>query len=48
MSCRRSHQDAAIRCENTDAYYCVCPIDPTRRYRISGNRGDTVYFSLTA
>jgi hypothetical protein len=34
--------------DNTDAYYCICPVDPVRRYRISGNRGDSVYFSLTA
>jgi Protein of unknown function (DUF1214) len=34
--------------DNTDAYYCICPVDPERRYRISGNRGDSVYFSLTA
>lgn len=34
--------------DNTDAYYFVCPIDPKRRYRISGNKGDSVYFSVTA
>lgn len=34
--------------DNTDAYYLLCPVDPDRRYRISGNRGDSVYFSLTA
>ena len=34
--------------DNTDAYYALCPVDPTRRYRISGNRGDSVYFSVTA
>lgn len=34
--------------DNTDAYYLLCPVDPERRYRISGNRGDSVYFSLTA
>jgi hypothetical protein len=34
--------------DNTDAYYFLCPVDPSRRYRISGNRGDSVYFSLTA
>ncbi len=34
--------------DNTDAYYCLCPIDPHRRYRISGNAGDSVYFSVTA
>ena len=26
----------------------MCPVDPGRRYRISGNRGDSVYFSVTA
>jgi hypothetical protein len=34
--------------DNTDAYYFMCPVDPGRRYRISGNRGDSVYFSVTA
>jgi hypothetical protein len=34
--------------DNTDAYYFMCPVDPMRRYRISGNRGDSVYFSVTA
>jgi Protein of unknown function (DUF1214) len=34
--------------DNTDAYYFLCPVDPTRRYRISGNKGDSVYFSVTA
>ena len=34
--------------DNTDAYYALCPVDPTRRYRVSGNRGDSVYFSVTA
>lgn len=34
--------------DNTDAYYSMCPVDPERRYRISGNKGDSVYFSLTA
>jgi hypothetical protein len=34
--------------DNTDAYYFVCPVDPARRYRISGNKGDSVYFSVTA
>src|SRR6202795_2565481 len=34
--------------DNTDAYYFICPVDPTRRYRISGNKGDSVYFSVTA
>jgi Protein of unknown function (DUF1214) len=34
--------------DNTDAYYLMCPVDPKRRYRISGNKGDSVYFSVTA
>ncbi|HTX97124.1 MAG TPA: DUF1214 domain-containing protein [Mycobacterium sp.] len=34
--------------DNTDAYYYMCSVDPKRRYRISGNRGDSVYFSVTA
>src|ERR1700730_9464990 len=34
--------------DNTDAYYYMCPVDPKRRYRISGTRGDSGYFSLTA
>lgn len=34
--------------DNTDAYYLLCPIDQKRRYRVSGNSGDSVYFSLTA
>lgn len=34
--------------DNTDAIYYMCPVDPARRYRISGNRGDSVYFSVTA
>ncbi|EUA85623.1 hypothetical protein I551_7794 [Mycobacterium ulcerans str. Harvey] len=34
--------------DNTDAYYFMCPVDPDRRYRISGNKGDSVYFSVTA
>ncbi|CAN5862805.1 hypothetical protein BH10ACT9_BH10ACT9_08560 [soil metagenome] len=34
--------------DNGDAYYLLCPIDEKRRYRVSGNRGDSVYFSLTA
>src|SRR5690242_14243427 len=27
--------------DNTDAYYFICPVDPKRRYRISGNKGDS-------
>jgi hypothetical protein len=34
--------------DNTDAYYFMCPVDPARRYRIRGNQGDSVYFSVTA
>ncbi len=34
--------------DNTDAIYHFCRVDPARRYRISGNRGDSVYFSVTA
>src|SRR5947209_6844011 len=34
--------------DNTDAYYFLCPVDPVRRYRVSGNKGDSVYFSVTA
>src|ERR1700756_2308693 len=34
--------------DNTDAYYMMCPVDPKRRYRISGNKGDSVYFSVPA
>jgi hypothetical protein len=34
--------------DNTDAYYHLCPVDQNRRYRISGNTGDSVYFSITA
>jgi Protein of unknown function (DUF1214) len=34
--------------DNTDAYYFLCPVDPERGYRITGNRGDSVYFSVTA
>ena len=33
--------------DNTDAWYCFAPIDPTRTYRVSGQRGDSTYFSLT-
>jgi len=34
--------------DNTDAYYHMCPVDTKRRYRISGDKGDSVYFSVTA
>lgn len=33
--------------DNADAYYQHAPIDPKRRYRVSGTRGDAVYLSLT-
>lgn len=33
--------------DNTDAYYAYVVIDPSRSYRISGDRGDSTYFSLT-
>lgn len=33
--------------DNSDAYYQLAPIDPTRTYRVTGNRGDSVYMSLT-
>ena len=33
--------------DNTDAWYSFAPIDPRRSYVVSGNRGDSVYFSLT-
>jgi hypothetical protein len=33
--------------DNTDAYYALAALDPARTYRVSGQRGDSVYFSLT-
>jgi Protein of unknown function (DUF1214) len=33
--------------DNTDAYYAFAPVDPTRSYRVTGQRGDSIYFSLT-
>ena len=39
--------DRAWGGDNTDAYYAFAPIDPRRTYRISGTRGDSIYFSLT-
>ena len=33
--------------DNSDAYYQCMPVDPARTYRISGNRGDAVYLSMT-
>ena len=29
--------------DNSDAFYQLAPIDPQRSYRVSGNRGDSVY-----
>ena len=43
-----SRQDRRWGGDNTDAYYFMCPVDPKRRYRISGNKNDSVYFSVTA
>ena len=33
--------------DNSDAYYQYAPLDPSRTYRVSGRRGDSVYLSLT-
>ena len=33
--------------DNSDAFYQLAPIDPRRSYRVSGNRGDSVYLSVT-
>ncbi|BBY26039.1 DUF1214 domain-containing protein [Mycolicibacterium sediminis] len=33
--------------DNSDAYYQLAPIDPSRTYRVRGNRGDAVYLSMT-
>ena len=33
--------------DNSDAFYQLAPIDPRRSYRVSGNRGDSVYLSIT-
>ena len=33
--------------DNSDAFYQVAPVSPARSYRIRGNRGDSVYLSLT-
>jgi hypothetical protein len=40
-------RDRAWGGDNTDAYYCFAPVDPSRHYRVSGTRGDSTYFSLT-
>ncbi len=33
--------------DNSDAFYQLAPIDPARSYRVRGNRGDSVYLSIT-
>jgi hypothetical protein len=33
--------------DNSDAFYQLSPIDPDRTYRVRGNRGDSVYLSMT-
>jgi hypothetical protein len=33
--------------DNTDAFYRLAVVSPDRRYRISGNRGDAIYFAIT-
>lgn len=33
--------------DNSDAFYQLAPIDPGRSYRVTGNRGDAVYLSMT-
>lgn len=33
--------------DNADAFYQYAPVEPGRRYRVSGRRGDAVYLSLT-
>lgn len=33
--------------DNSDAFYQLSPIDPNRTYRVTGNRGDAAYVSLT-
>jgi Protein of unknown function (DUF1214) len=33
--------------DNADAFYQYAPLDPRRTYRVSGQRGDAVYLSLT-
>ena len=40
-------RDRAWGGDNTDAYYSMAALDPGRRYRVSGQRGDSTYFSLT-
>jgi hypothetical protein len=33
--------------DNTDAFYRLAVVSPDRRYRISGNKGDAIYFAIT-
>lgn len=33
--------------DNSDAFYQLAPVDPARSYRVTGNRGDAVYLSMT-
>ncbi|MBI3689336.1 MAG: hypothetical protein HY239_01250, partial [Mycolicibacterium aromaticivorans] len=33
--------------DNSDAFYQLASIDPNRTYRVTGNRGDSVYLSIT-
>jgi uncharacterized protein DUF1214 len=33
--------------DNADAFYMYAPVDPSRTYRVSGRRGDSVYLSVT-
>ena len=33
--------------DNADAFYWFAPIDPERRYRVTGARGDSAYLSFT-
>lgn len=33
--------------DNSDAFYQLAPVDPDRTYRVTGNRGDAVYLSMT-
>lgn len=33
--------------DNSDAFYQLAPIDPSRSYRVTGNRGGAVYLSMT-
>ncbi|MBP2453018.1 DUF1214 domain-containing protein [Mycolicibacterium lutetiense] len=33
--------------DNADAFYQLAPLNPARTYRVTGNRGDAVYMSMT-